>query len=322
TLLGFAISVLVCAAAPSDWLLIVARCAAGIFGGIIAPQLFTIIADVVPSARRGTVLGALISAHAAGALLGMPIVLFVAEYFRWTSVFAGCAVGLFVMALLVFYLVPELRGHLSYPDRPTVLKRWTNAIREPLYRRMWLLTLTNFMGYFVVLTFLTPFLSKNLSMSINELVLIYASSGCVTFFTVRFVGRFCDRKGAISVYRAVALAGAVFSLLITLMPSDSALVLVGIAMMCFMALSHARNVAAAVILAGVAKAQSRGTLIAMNLAVQQIAIGTSALLAALLVGGGQKSTVLHYERVGVAALVCILLSRAIAKGCKRLGSTY
>ena len=51
--LGFLIGTLACGLAPSyEWLLL-ARVTAGVFGGLLAAQVISIIADLIPFERRG-----------------------------------------------------------------------------------------------------------------------------------------------------------------------------------------------------------------------------------------------------------------------------
>ena len=49
----FAATMAACALAPSYATLLAARTTAGAFGGVVAANIFTIVADVVPEGRRG-----------------------------------------------------------------------------------------------------------------------------------------------------------------------------------------------------------------------------------------------------------------------------
>src|SRR5216684_1305892 len=81
----FAATMAACAAAPSYALLLAARTAAGAFGGVVAANIFTIVADVVPEGRRGRAFGAVMSAFSLASILGVPISLYLALHFTWRA---------------------------------------------------------------------------------------------------------------------------------------------------------------------------------------------------------------------------------------------
>src|SRR5713101_3284104 len=74
----FAATMAACALAPSYATLLAARTAAGAFGGVVAANIFTIVADVVPEGRRGRAFGAVMSAFSLASILGVPISLYLA----------------------------------------------------------------------------------------------------------------------------------------------------------------------------------------------------------------------------------------------------
>src|SRR5438046_5192878 len=77
----FAATMAACALAPSYATLLAARTAAGAFGGVVAANIFTIVADVVPENRRGRASGAVLSALPRASLLGGPFRRFLAAPF-------------------------------------------------------------------------------------------------------------------------------------------------------------------------------------------------------------------------------------------------
>ena len=89
---GFGLSTLFCGLAPNYALLLVSRTLAGIFGGVAAVALMTIIGDVFPSEKRGRATGAVMSSFAVASILGLPIGLWLADLFGRGAPFITLAV--------------------------------------------------------------------------------------------------------------------------------------------------------------------------------------------------------------------------------------
>src|SRR5690348_6176590 len=70
---GFGLSTLFCGLAPTyEWLL-VSRTLAGVFGGLAAVALMSVIGDLFPPEKRGRATGAVISSFAVASIAGLPI---------------------------------------------------------------------------------------------------------------------------------------------------------------------------------------------------------------------------------------------------------
>ena len=85
--------------------LMAARVLAGIFGGPASSVALAVIADVVPSRRRGQALGMVMSGFAAASVFGVPLSLELARQVNWRAPFfavalLGLAVGIFAITSL------------------------------------------------------------------------------------------------------------------------------------------------------------------------------------------------------------------------------
>ena len=67
---GFLLGTLACGFAPTYELLLASRVLAGLFGGLIGAQVLSIVADLIPYERRGSAMGAIMSAFAVASTLG------------------------------------------------------------------------------------------------------------------------------------------------------------------------------------------------------------------------------------------------------------
>ena len=71
--MGFTLSTLCCALAPGYVTLLLARCLAGAFGGILGALTLTVVGDVFPEQRRGLATGVLMSAFSVATIVGLPV---------------------------------------------------------------------------------------------------------------------------------------------------------------------------------------------------------------------------------------------------------
>ena len=78
--IGFLFGTLLCALAPSYYLLIGARVFAGLFGGLIGAQVLSIVADLVPYERRGRAMSWLMAAFSLASVIGVPLSLYLARF--------------------------------------------------------------------------------------------------------------------------------------------------------------------------------------------------------------------------------------------------
>src|SRR5947209_15604448 len=109
----FAATMAACAAAPSYATLLAARTAAGAFGGVVAANIFTIVADVVPESRRGRAFGAVMSAFSLASILGVPISLYLALHFTWRAPYVFLAALCSAILVAAWFVMPPVRAHLA-----------------------------------------------------------------------------------------------------------------------------------------------------------------------------------------------------------------
>ncbi len=115
TYTGFALATVACGLAPTHHWLLVARLAAGAFGGLAGSLVSAMIADVVPPERRGRATSVVMSAFPVASVLGVPAGLYLAAHFGWHAPFflvAACAaVNLVVASLALPHLRTAVQDH-------------------------------------------------------------------------------------------------------------------------------------------------------------------------------------------------------------------
>ena len=99
---GFLLCTLLCAVSVTYEMLLSARIAAGVFGGLIGAQVLSIVADLVPFERRGRAMGMIMAAFSAASVFGVPFGLYLSKFFSWHAPFYFVvAMGAALMPLLV-----------------------------------------------------------------------------------------------------------------------------------------------------------------------------------------------------------------------------
>src|SRR5215204_6463378 len=109
---GFLIGTLFCALAPAYEFLLASRVVAGLFGGLIAAQVLSIVADLVPYERRGAAMGMIMAAFSAASVFGVPFGLYIANLFNWHAPFFFVVIlGVLLVPFLIKFL-PKMDKHL------------------------------------------------------------------------------------------------------------------------------------------------------------------------------------------------------------------
>ena len=109
---GFGISTFACGLAPSHHWLMVARLAAGAFGGLSGSMVTAMIGDIIPPARRGRAMAVVMGAFPVASVLGVPVGLVLAGKFGWHAPFfmlGACAGANLLFGSLVLISSPPSR---------------------------------------------------------------------------------------------------------------------------------------------------------------------------------------------------------------------
>ena len=211
--LGFSLFGLVVATALAGfaydlWTLMAARLLAGIFGGPASSVALAVIADVVPSKRRGRALGMVMSGFAVASVFGVPLSLELARHFGWRApFFAVAGLGLIVNAGALLQL-PPIRIHMSAPGQRS---RIFDFLRDPNVLFSLAGTFTVMVSSFCIVPNLSAYLQHNRGYPRDQLSLLYLAGGSFSFVVTRIVGSYVDQLGAT---RVASVGSAIFALIL------------------------------------------------------------------------------------------------------------
>ncbi len=300
----FALATLACGLAPTYGLLLVARVAAGLFGGVLTALSQTIVADAVPFERRGRAMGVVMSSFSASTVAGVPLSLWLASHWGWQWPFIAIAGLSLLFALGAVYSLPPLRAHL-HAARPSTWQGIAQVLADRNHWRAMLFTGLMMFAGFTVIPYITLFLQANVGLTDAEIPWLYLSGGAATLLTARWVGRLADRHGKVRVFSWLALALGVPLLSLTLLGPVPLWAALAVTTLMFVVMSG-RMIPGMAIVTSAAQPALRGTFMAFNAAVQSAAMGTATFVGGLIIQRDAAGLVRHYwvaALIGVAASV-------------------
>jgi len=305
----FGLATLACGLAPGYATLLIARGLAGAFGGVMGAMVQTIVADVIPFARRAKASGIVSTAFSISTIAGVPLSLWLANHFQWRAPFILIAVLTALFIMVGWRILPELRLHISAHKRAHPFVEMFAVLRDPNHLRALLFTGMLLFSGFTVIPYITIYAVGNVGISMHDIPLIYLYGGAATLISARFVGHWADLRGKIEIYRLVAIAALVPLFVVTNIGA-APLWLWLVCTTAFFVLVSGRMIPAMAIVSSAAQAKLRGTFMSLNAAIQQLASGLASTLAGFIITQNSAGQIIGYEKVGYVAITANLLAVA------------
>lgn len=310
---GFTVATLFCGLADSYETFLVARACAGGFGGLAASVLLAIIADVFPEGKRGTALGAVMSAFAFAVVVGIPLGLELSLALGDSGApFLALGVASAAVWLAALLWMRPVADHRTGGGNE--LAALLAVATTPTHLRSFAFMFFLVVGTFMVVPFIAPYMQFNGGMSQRQVMLAYSLAGVFTLVGMNVIGVLTDRFRPLPVFVAVASGSIIMTLLIThLTPTtvtQGVLLATG-----FMVLATGRIVPAQAMMMAAARPAVRGRFSNLNNAVSHLATGLSALLSgAMMTGGGFEQTepLVGYSTVGEVAACFAVVAVGLA----------
>ncbi|MBX3608369.1 MAG: MFS transporter [Hydrogenophaga sp.] len=310
----FALATLACGLAGSYAVLMAARVAAGVFGGVLSALAQTIVADVVPFERRGRAMGIVMSAFSVSTVAGVPMGLWLAGWLGWHATFFAIAGLCALFCLGAWLTLPALRHHLQ-EGRPAIWRGIGEVLVERNHWRAFALSAVMMFTGFTVIPFITIYMQTNVGLSDQDIPLLYLVGGAVTLLTARWFGRMTDRLGKVQTFSRLAAAVSLPLMATTLLP-PAPLPLVLIVSTAFFALMSGRMIPGMAIITSAALPRLRGTFMVLNASVQSAAMGLASLVGGMIIARDAAGHVEHYWIAGLVGVIASFVSIGIARRLK------
>ncbi len=291
--------------------LVVARAMAGFFGGPATSLAFSIVADAVPSERRGRALSVVMMAFALASIFGLPAGLWLSRWAGWrTPFFAIAALGTVAVALTL--VLPPLRAHL---DRATPEPVWSSLKRlvaDPTVRLSYAMTCLVQTSGFLIIPALSPYLQLNVHFPRRRLDLLYLVGGVVSLVCTRTAGRLVDRYGSLRIGAVgIALLACVIVVAFASVPPVG---WVWGIFMAYMLAQALRNVSYNTLASKVPATSERARFQSLQSAVTHISISAGAACSGQLLSTAADGSLVNMPRlawlsIGLTVLVPVLMWR-------------
>ena len=303
----FGLATLACGLAPDYASLMVARVAAGLFGGVLSALAQTVVADVVPFERRGRAMSVVMTSFSVATVAGVPLGLFLATQFNWHAPFFAIALLVGLLSLGAWQTMPRLDAHLHHPDRTSVWRGIGQVLSDSNHLKAFGVSGLMMFAAFTVIPYITIYLQSNAGMLTEEVPWIYLCGGTATLLSARYFGRLTDRLGKVLVFQRLALAMVVPLMATTL---SQGLPLWGLLLVStvFFTVMSGRMIPGMAMISSAAQPRLRGTFMTLNAAVHSASMGLGALVGGMIIGRDDQGQITHYWMAGLLGAVASLLS--------------
>jgi predicted MFS family arabinose efflux permease len=300
---GFIIGTFLCGMATSVNFLIAARIFTGLFGGVISSISLAIVADLFDLNHRGRVVGYLQMGFGLSQVLGIPISLFLANWFNWKAPFfliVGMAILIFFVTLFV---LQPINQHLKH-QRDNPLLHLIKTLKNKDYRIAYLATAFMSLGGYLMMPWGSAYSVNNIGILQSDLPLLFMAVGIATFIIMPVVGTLSDRFNKFQVFTFASIQMVIAVFIYTNLPKVSLLTLVAVNIFMMTGIM-ARMVPSQALNASIPGIADRGAFMSINSSLQQLAGGFAALLGGVIVI--QKNEISPLERFDVLGWVVIAI---------------
>ena len=277
---GFGLATFACGLAPTYPMLLLARLAAGAFGGLASSMVTAMVGDFIPPARRGRAMAFVTAAFPVASVLGVPAGLMLAGHFGWHAAFfmlAGCAATNLVIASLA---LPHLRTAVHGHEPARQMKE---ILTHGVHLRAFAVGTMLGMAGGILVPFLAPSFIANLGLNVQfQLPMAYAAGGIATAISTPIVGWLSDHMDRLRLLICMSVGAAMVTLVIMQL-GHSSVAFACLMMALFMVTMSGRYAPAMTMITNAVAARYRGGFMSIISALQLAANAVASILAGLFV---------------------------------------
>lgn len=318
---GFIGGTLFCGLAESYPQLLAARIVTGLFGGVIGSISMAIVTDLFVIEKRGRVIGYLQMGFGASQVLGIPISLYIANYWGWASPFfmivaLACGIWLFIQLKL-----KPVNEHLKIKSERNAFAHLWHALSQKKYRIGFLATSFLSLGGFMMMPWGSAFAINNLQVSTQQLPILYMVSGITALMIMPIIGKLSDRYDKFTIFTIASVLLSIVVLIYTNL-GPVAFWIVIVMNLGFMVGIMSRMVPAVALSSALPEKQDRGAFMGINASLQQFAGGLAAAFGGMVIVQKDKFSPLeHYDTLGYIivflSIVSVFLLLRVSKLLKK-----
>lgn len=303
--LGFIAGTLFCGLAQNYPQLLAARIFTGIFGGVIGSISMAIVTDLFIIEKRGRVIGYLQMGFGASQVLGIPISLYIANYWGWQSPFFMIVVLAITICFFTLIKLKPVREHLHIKSERNAVAHLWHTLSQKKYRIGFLATAFLSLGGFMMMPWGSAFAINNLHVSAQQLPILYMVSGITALIIMPIIGKLSDRFDKFTIFSIASIFLSVVVIIYTNL-GPVAFWIVIVMNLGFMIGIMSRMVPAVALSSALPEKQDRGAFMGINASLQQIAGGLAAAFGGLVVV--QKDKFSPLENYNTLGYIIVFLS--------------
>ncbi len=288
----FALATLACGLAQSYDGLMLARVAAGAFGGVLAAMTQTIVADVIPFERRGRAMGLVMSSFALASVAGVPAGLFLAAQFNWHTPFFVIAAVCLLLTAGAWVTLPSLADHLKH-QRSSPIASILEVLRDANHLKAFAFTALMMIAGFTVIPYITIYTTTNGGLTVQQLPYVYLAGGAATLVTARMIGRLTDSVGKAKMFKITAVFAMLSVWLVTLCAPLGLWGILLVTTIMFIGM-NGRMIPGMAVATSAANPKLRGTFMALNSSVQSAAMGLATFVGGLVISRDAQGLVQYF----------------------------
>ncbi len=305
---GFGLATLACALAPNHHALLLARLAAGAFGGLAGSMVSAMVGDIIPPTRRGRAMSIVMASFPVASVLGVPFGLVLSGKYGWHAPFFMIFASSAVILTLAWLILPPIQTAV-HDHEP--LRQMREIISNGIHLRAFSLGMVLVMAGGTIIPFIAPSFVANVGLDEKVgLPLTYVVGGLATVLSTPAIGWLSDHMDRLKLLAIMSTGAVVVVLLITRL-GHASVVVASVMMALFMVTMSGRFAPAMTMITDAVEARYRGGFMSVNAALQQAASAGASVLAGLFVTrtpGGELAGLpqLGYASIGFFVLTLLL----------------
>ena len=318
---GFLVGTLSCAFSPNYEIFLLTRIFTGFFGGVAGAVILSIVGDVIPVERRAHAMGILMSGFALASVLGVPLGIFLCEYYSWHTPFIFIALFGLIVLVTIFFVLPNVNAHLHLNKGEKSFQLYRSVFSSSNMRTALLLSMCVVFAHFSIIPYISDYFVNNLKYSMrDEIVYMYVIGGLLSTIFSPLIGKIADKNGRYKIFFYLSLF-SIFPVLMISNFTSSSLFFLLFTTSLFFIFSGGRMIPTQAMITSAVEPSIRGGFMSLNSAAQQLSIGFCSLLGGLIIKNDEMKQLQNYHIVGLIGVGFTLLAIFVGYKVKPVNSS-
>ena len=243
--------------------------------------------------------------------MGVPLALWFATHYSWRAPFLVLSAVSVIAWIVAWRVVPSLDAHVSGNERRNPLAQLRVVFGVSNHQRAFAFMIALMTSVFLIVPFIAAYNVANVGLTEIELPYIYFAGGIATLFTAPAIGWLADRFGKKRLFTILAFVSLVPIVVMTHLPPLPLAGALAASVLFFMFVPGRFGPAMALITGSVTP-KLRGSFLSFNGAIQQLAAGTAAFVAGMLISRGSDGSLIGFDIAGWCAVAATLVAVGLA----------